>query len=133
MLRAVLDVAVESGVVYENSARHITRRAVKLKELHLPDNAQFIEFVQTIAKGGGRYSRHRADLVRFLSYGGFRLGEARNITWADWDFVREEIIVQCSKRLRRRVLDTCRSKLADRFRAFAFKPRMEFWCGFNAR
>ena len=94
VLRAVLDIAVESGVIYENAARHITRRAVRPKELHLPDNAQFIEFVHTIEKGGGRYSRHCADLVRFFSYGGFRLREARNITWADCDFVREEIVVR---------------------------------------
>src|SRR5438477_10059006 len=94
VLRAVLDIAIESGVIYENMARHITRRSVKPKELHLPDNAQFIEFVQTIEKGGGRYSRHCSDLVRFLSYGGFRLGEGRNITWADCDFVREEIVVR---------------------------------------
>src|SRR6266446_3804064 len=94
VLRAVLDIAVESGVIYENAACHITRRAVRPKELHLPDNAQFIEFVHVIEKGGGRYSRHCADLVRFLSYGGFRLGEARNITWGDCDFVREEIVVR---------------------------------------
>ena len=94
VLRAVLDIAVESGVIYENAARHITRRAVRPKELHLPDNTQFIEFVQTIEKGRGRYSRHCSNLVRFLSYGGFRLGEARNIAWADCDFVREEIVVR---------------------------------------
>ena len=28
------------------TARHITRRAVRPKELHLPDNAEFVEFVQ---------------------------------------------------------------------------------------
>jgi len=94
VLRAVLDIAVESGVIYENPAKYITRRAVKPKELHLPDNAKFIEFAQTIENGGGRFSRDCADLVRFLAYGGFRLGEARNITWADCDFVREEIIVR---------------------------------------
>jgi integrase len=35
-----------------------------------------------------------ADLVSFLAYGGFRLGEAKNITWADCDFACEEIIVR---------------------------------------
>ena len=90
----MLDIAIDSGVIYENAARHITRRAVKPKELHLPDNTKFIELVQTIEHAGGRFSRHCADLVRFLAYGGFRLGEARNISWADCDFVREEIIVR---------------------------------------
>jgi hypothetical protein len=52
-------------------ARHITRRSVKPKELHLPDNNKFIEFVEAIENAGGRFSRDCADLVRFLSYGGF--------------------------------------------------------------
>lgn len=94
VLRAVLDIGIESGVIYENVARHITRRTVRPKELHLPDNVKFTEFVQAIEKAGGRFSRNCADLVRFLAFGGFRIGEARNVTWADCDFVREEIIVR---------------------------------------
>jgi len=94
VLRAILDIAIESGVIYENAARHVARRAVRPKELHLPDNAKFAELVQTIEKAGGRFSRDCADLVRFLAFGGFRLGEAKNTTWGDCDFAREEIIVR---------------------------------------
>jgi integrase len=94
VLRKVLDIAVESGITYENTARHITRRAVRPKELHLPDNAEFIKFVDEIENAGGRFSKDCADLVRFLAYSGFRLGEAKNITWGDCDFKREEIIVR---------------------------------------
>ena len=94
VLRMVLDIAIESGVIYENVARHITRRAIKPKELHLPDNAKFVELVKTIENAGGRFSKDCADLARFLAYGGFRLGEANNITWGDCDFKRGEIIVR---------------------------------------
>ncbi|HEX3719664.1 MAG TPA: site-specific integrase [Verrucomicrobiae bacterium] len=94
VLRAVLDIAIESGVTYENMARHVTRRVVRPKELDLPDNDKFAAFIKAIENGGGRFSRDCADLVRFLAYGGFRLGEAKNITWADCDFTREEIIVR---------------------------------------
>jgi integrase len=94
VLRMVLEIAIETGVIYENSARHVTRRAVKPKELHLPDNTKFVEFVQIIENAGGRFSRDCADLVRFLAYGGFRLGEAGNITWADCDFKKGEIAVR---------------------------------------
>lgn len=94
VLRAVLDIAIESGVIYENMASHLERRKVRPKELRLPGNAKFTEFVETIENAGGRFSRDCADLVRFLAYGGFRLGEARNVTWADCDFIREEIIVR---------------------------------------
>ena len=94
VLRAILDIAIESGVIYENVARHVARRAVRPKELHLPDNLKFAEFVQTMEKAGGRFSHDCANLLRFLAFGGFRLGEAKNITWADCDFAREEIIVR---------------------------------------
>jgi integrase len=94
VLRMVLDIAIESGVIYENVARHVTRRAIKPKELHLPDNAKFVEFVKTIEDAGGRFSKDCANLVRFLAYGGFRLGEANNITWGDCDFKREQIVVR---------------------------------------
>jgi integrase len=94
VLRKVFGIAVESGIIYDNPARHIKRRAVRPKELHLPDNAEFIQFVQEIENAGGRFSKHCADLVRFLAYGGFRLGEAKNITWNDCDFKRGEIIVR---------------------------------------
>jgi integrase len=94
VLRKVLGIAVESGIIYENPANYIKRRAIRPKELHLPDNADFVRFVQEIENAGGRFSKHCADLVRFLAYGGFRLGEAKNITWGDCNFQREEIIVR---------------------------------------
>jgi integrase len=64
------------------------------KYRHLPDNTKFVELVQIIQNAGGRFSHDCADLVRFLAYGGFRLGEAGNITWADCDFKKEEIVVR---------------------------------------
>jgi integrase len=89
VLRAILDIAIESGVIYENVARHVARRAVRPKELHLPDNATFAERIKEVESAGGGYSRDCADLIRFLAFGGFRLGEAKNITWADCGFARE--------------------------------------------
>jgi integrase len=94
VLRKVLGIAVESGIIYENPASHVKRRAVRPKELHLPDNEGFVKFVQEIENAGGRFSKDCADLVRFLAYGGFRLGEAKNITWGDCDFQRDEIVVR---------------------------------------
>ena len=94
VLRAVLEIAVESGIVYDNVARHIPRRAIKLKDLRLPDNADFARFVQVIESLDDPLSKDKADLVRFLAYGGFRIGEAENITWGDCDFKRGEIVVR---------------------------------------
>jgi len=42
-------------------------------------------------QAGGRFSSGCADLVRFLAFGGMRLGEAAKVTWQDVDVVRGEI------------------------------------------
>ena len=94
VLRFVLDICMENGVLYETPALRVSRRTVKPKELHLPDNDQFATLVATVEQAGGRFSKDCADLLRFLSFGGFRLGEAKHITWKDCDFKREEIVVR---------------------------------------
>ena len=94
VLRRTLDIAVELGIRYDNPATPIKRVTVRPKKLTLPGFAQFTQFVETIQTAGGRDSRKCADLVRFLAFGGVRLGEARNITWADCDFTKGEITVR---------------------------------------
>jgi len=93
-LRMVIGVAIEAGVLYDNPARFIKKLRVRQKELQLPNCDQFLEMVESIESGNRRYSRDCANLVRFLAYGGFRKSEAANITWADCDFGKGEIIVR---------------------------------------
>jgi integrase len=90
----VINVAIEAGVLYDNPARFIKKLRVRQKELQLPNCDQFLEMVESIESGNRRYSRDCANLVRFLAYGGFRKSEAANITWADCDFGKGEIIVR---------------------------------------
>jgi len=42
VLRLILDICMEYGVIYENPAQYIERRKVKLKKLQLPNNAHGI-------------------------------------------------------------------------------------------
>jgi integrase len=93
-LRMVLDIALEAGARYDNPARFIKKVRVRLKELHLPDQTKFFKMVKSIELVNKRFSRHCADLVRFLAFGGFRKSESANITWADCDFKKKEIIVR---------------------------------------
>jgi len=93
-LRMVIDVAIEAGARYDNPAKFIKKLRVRQKELQLPDHEQFLEMVGSIERVNKRFSRHCADLVRFLAFGGFRKSEAANITWADCDFEKKEIIVR---------------------------------------
>jgi len=94
ILRRILEIGVEAGACYDNSARFIKRRSETSKKPELPEIDQFDAFVAEIEEGGGRDSRNCATLVRFLAYGGFRKTEAANITWADCDFVRGKIVVR---------------------------------------
>ncbi len=94
VLRAIFKIAIESGALHRNPAEGIKRAKIRAKRLTLPDGEQFELFVKEIENANGRDSRKCAELVRFLAYGGFRISEARNITWADCDFEKGEIVVR---------------------------------------
>ena len=94
VLRILLEIGVEVGGRYDNPARFIKRASERPKTLHLPEAEQFERFVREIENSGSGHSQPCADLVRFLAFGGFRKSEAANITWADCDFEKKEIIVR---------------------------------------
>ena len=94
VLRGILEIGVEVGACYDNRAKHIKRASERPKVLNLPEPEQFREFVKEMENGGSRDSQNCADLVRFLAFGGFRKNEAANITWADCDFEKGEILVR---------------------------------------
>jgi len=95
-LGRALDIVVELDIRSDNPATAIKRVSVRPKRLILPGFTQFTQFLQAIESAGGRDSRNCAELVRFLAFGGFRLGEAGNVTWADCDFTKGEITVRGS-------------------------------------
>lgn len=64
-------------------ARKVKRIGVKMRELKLPETDQFQQLLENLEHGGGRSSRHGADLVRFLAFSGCRLSEAKGVTWND--------------------------------------------------
>ncbi len=81
-------------VRYHNPATAIKRVSVRPKRLTLPGFNQFTQFVQAMESAGGRDSRNCVELVHFLAFGGFRLGEAANIAWTDCNFTKGEITVR---------------------------------------
>jgi len=94
ILRKLFEIGIEMGARYDNPARFIKRVKERPKRLTLPEPESFAKFIQEVENGGGRDSRNCANLIRFLAFGGFRKNEAANITWADCDLEKGEIVVR---------------------------------------
>jgi integrase len=94
VLRHVLDVAVEAGVLYRNVAADVERAPLRSKEITLPSIEQFNAFIAEMRAGHSRDSQNCADLAAGLAFTGCRVGEAREIEWRDIDFETGEVVVR---------------------------------------
>ena len=96
-LRALFRIAIDAGAMHGNPADKAGRVEVKAKKLVLPERAQFVAFVESIASAGAWCSRDCADFVRFLAFTGARKNEAANVVWGDVDFGRERVHLRVTK------------------------------------
>jgi len=94
ILRHVLNVAIEAGVIYANPAAALKRATIRAKEIALPSNAKFNLMLEAMRRGRSRDSRNCADFAAGLAFTGCRLGEAREIAWRDVDFEAREVVVR---------------------------------------
>ena len=94
ILRHVLNVAIEAGVIYGNAAAFVKRTPVRAKQIALPTTEKFNGLIVEMRAGHSRNSINCADFAAGLAFTGCRLGEAREITWQDVDFKAGEIVVR---------------------------------------
>jgi integrase len=94
VLRHVLNVAVEAGVVYSNAAAALKRAPVRSKEIKLPSIDRFNALIAEMRAGHSRDSMNCADFASGLAFIGCRISEAREIVWRDMDFHIGEIVVR---------------------------------------
>ena len=94
VLRHILNVAVEAGIVYSNAAAVVKRAAVRGKEIALPSIDKFNALIDEMRAGHSRDSINCADFAAGLAFTGCRLGEARETAWRDVDFDAGEIVVR---------------------------------------
>lgn len=125
VLRNVLEVAVESGVLYTNPARAVKRAKVHAKELVLPDREQFMQFVEEIRGAGSRDSKNCADFVQFIAFSGCRLSEAIAVTWRDVDFAKGELTIRGDAVTRTKNSEIRRVPMVPELRALLQRMRAE--------
>jgi integrase len=96
ILRRVFDIAIETGVRYDNPAKskEVKRARVRRKELRLPEPDQFLALVNQVRTAGGGFSKDCADAIEFFAYAGPRLSEAARIHGSDCNFAKGEIIIR---------------------------------------
>jgi integrase len=94
LLRHVLAIAIEAGVLYANPAAALKRVAIRGKEIALPSTDKFNALLTEMRNGHSRYSPLCADLAAGLAFTGCRKGEAGQIRWCDVDFDAGEIVVR---------------------------------------
>src|SRR5262249_43797701 len=94
LLRHVLAIAIEAGVIYSNPAATLRRTAIRAKEIALPSIDKFNALLAEMHNAHSRYSPHCADFAAGLAFTGCRVGEAREIAWRDIDFDVGEIVVR---------------------------------------
>jgi integrase len=98
VLRHVLNVAIEAGVIYSNPAAAVKRVPVRGKHISLPTTDKFNALIAEMRAGRGRDSQNCADLAEGLAFTGCRKGEANEIEWRDLDcdadFNPSELVVR---------------------------------------
>lgn len=97
VLRGILEIAREEGMLYENPAKEIAKAPKRAKRLELPSAEQFQSIMQRMATAGSRWSVDAADLARLLAYSGARLREATALQWRHIDSAKGVMTLPGSK------------------------------------
>ena len=94
LLRHILNVAIEAGVIYSNPASTVKRVPLRGKHVSLPTAAKFNAMIAEMREGHGRDSRNCADFAEGLAFTGCRRGEATEIEWRDLDLGASVLVVR---------------------------------------
>jgi integrase len=94
LLRHILSVAIDAGVIYANPAATLKRATIRQKEIALPSTEKFNALIEEMRSAHSRDSRNCADFTLGLAVTGMRKSEANALEWRDVHFESGEIVVR---------------------------------------
>jgi integrase len=121
--RHVIEVAIESGVLYSNPARAVDRKPVRAKKLETPTRSHFAAFIAEMRAGHGRDSVNCADLAEGIAFTGCRIAESTQIEWRDLDFAAADIVVKGDPEERIKNGEICRVPMIPQTRELFTRMR----------
>lgn len=97
-LRRIMDIAIEQGQIHSNpvlvrpTSGRLKKRVLQRK-LVLPNLVQTNKLFAAMENNGapGNWGLEAADLCRFLTYSGARIGEIGKLTWQCVDWERQQL------------------------------------------
>src|SRR5262249_19951715 len=94
LLRHVLNVAIDAGVIYATPAIALKRAAIRARKIELPSTDKFNALIAEMNASSSRHSQNCADFALGLAITGMRKSEANALEWRDIDFDAGEVIVR---------------------------------------
>jgi integrase len=93
-LRGILAYACKHGLLLDNPAMGLKRLRLTSKAMVCPTREQFKGILESMrCNKGKRDAAESADMVEFLGYSGWRVGEARNLHWQHVNFELGQITI----------------------------------------
>lgn len=93
-LNGILSYGCKHGILLDNPAAGLKRLPLTTKEIICPTREQFKGMLAFMRSSKGkRAAKPSADMVEFLAYSGWRVGEARKLRWQDVNFKHGRITI----------------------------------------
>lgn len=93
-LRGILAYACKHGLLLDNPAADLKRLRLTSKPMVCPTREQFKALLTFMRSNKGkRDAEQSADMVEFLGYAGWRVGEARSLLWQHVNFELGQITI----------------------------------------
>ena len=82
-VRKMFDLLIERGIRSDDPSSRLKRVPVRPEVPEVPSRADFERVLENVEDQNSDFAVESASFIAFMAFSGARVGEARNVTWAD--------------------------------------------------